>query len=139
MKFNRTASAHWEGGGEDGRGAISTQSGALSQEFYEFKTRFKDKKGTNPEELVGAAHAGCYTMQLAFFIEEEGHTAQRLDTDARVHFEDGKINQIDLSVKGKVPRMNAKEFTKIAEKAKKECPLSKLLNANISLETEFID
>ncbi|SDB36453.1 osmotically inducible protein OsmC [Flavobacteriaceae bacterium MAR_2010_188] len=139
MKFNRTASAHWEGGGEEGRGGISTQSGALNGELYEFKTRFKDKKGTNPEELVGAAHAGCYTMQLAFFIEEEGHTAQSLDTEARVHFEDGKINQIDLSVKGKVPGMNEKDFAKVAEKAKKECPLSKLLNANISLEVEFVD
>ncbi|MDX1470355.1 MAG: OsmC family protein [Flavobacteriaceae bacterium] len=139
MKFNRTASAYWEGGGKDGRGLLTTQSEVFQNQPYGFNTRFGDKKGTNPEELIGAALSGCYTMQLSFFIEEEGFEPQTLRTDSTVHFEDGKINQIDLDLKGKVPGMNEHQFKNVAERAKKECPVGKLLNANISLNAELVD
>ncbi|TDU40060.1 osmotically inducible protein OsmC [Gelidibacter sediminis] len=137
MKFNRTAKAHWEGGGKDGKGTLTTESGVLKEAPYAFKTRFEDAVGTNPEELIGAAHAGCFTMQLSFFIVEEGFTAESLDTQARVYFEDGSIPQIELDLKGKVPGMDKDKFNELATKSKENCPVSKLLNADISLKTSF--
>lgn len=137
MKFNRTASAHWEGGGKDGKGSLTTESGVLQKSPYAFKTRFEDAVGTNPEELIGAAHAGCFTMQLSFFLVEEGFTAESLDTNARVFFEDGSIPKIELELNGKVPGMEESKFKEIANKAKENCPVSKLLDAEITLKTTF--
>lgn len=137
MKFNRTAKAHWEGGGKDGKGSLSTESGVLKESPYAFKTRFEDAVGTNPEELIGAAHAGCFTMQLSFYIVEEGFTAERLDTKARVYFEDGSIPKIELDLEGKVPGMDESTFKELAKKSKENCPVSKLLNADITLKTTF--
>ena len=137
MKFNRTAKAHWAGGGKDGKGTLSTESGVLKESPYAYKTRFEDAVGTNPEELIGAAHAGCFTMQLSFFLVEEGFTAESLDTKARVFFEDGSIPKIELELKGKVPGMAESKFKEIANKAKENCPVSKLLNAEITLKTTF--
>ena len=137
MKFNRTAKAHWEGGGKDGKGTLSTESGVLKESPYAFKTRFEDAVGTNPEELIGAAHAGCFTMQLSFYLVEEGFTAESLNTQARVYFEDGSIPKIELELNGKVPGMDENKFKEIANKAKENCPVSKLLNADISLKTTF--
>ncbi|MEZ4802587.1 MAG: OsmC family protein [Gelidibacter sp.] len=138
MKFNRTASAHWEGGGKDGKGSLTTQSGIMNNSPYGFKTRFEDAKGTNPEELIGAAHAGCFTMQLSFFLVEEGFTAETLDTEAKVFFEDGSIPKITLNLKGKVPGMDEAKFTEVARRAKENCPISKLFKAEIELNTTFI-
>ncbi|RXJ51256.1 OsmC family protein [Gelidibacter gilvus] len=137
MKFNRTAKAHWEGGGKDGKGSLTTESGVLKESPYAFKTRFEDAVGTNPEELIGAAHAGCFTMQLSFYLVEEGFTAESLDTRARVFFEDGSIPKIELELKGKVPGMDESKFKELANKSKENCPVSKLLNADISLKTTF--
>ena len=137
MKFDRTAKAHWEGGGKDGKGTLTTESGVLKNSPYAFKTRFEDAVGTNPEELIGAAHAGCFTMQLSFFLVEEGFTAESLDTTAKVYFEDGNIPKIELELKGKVPGMDEGKFKEIANKAKENCPVSKLLNADITLNTTF--
>ncbi len=137
MKFNRTAKAHWEGGGKDGKGSLTTESGVLKESPYAFKTRFEDAVGTNPEELIGAAHAGCFTMQLSFYLVEEGFTAESLDTQARVFFEDGSIPKIELELKGKVPGMDESKFKELANKSKENCPVSKLLNADISLKTTF--
>lgn len=137
MKFDRTAKAHWEGGGKDGKGNLSTESGVLKNSPYAYKTRFEEAVGTNPEELIGAAHAGCFTMQLSFFIEEEGHKAECLDTTAKVYFEDGAIPKIALELSGKVPGMDEGKFKEIANKAKENCPVSKLLNADITLKTTF--
>ncbi|OBX24768.1 osmotically inducible protein OsmC [Gelidibacter algens] len=137
MKFNRTAKAHWKGGGKDGKGSLTTESGVLKESHYAFKTRFEDAVGTNPEELIGAAHAGCFTMQLSFFLVEEGFTAESLDTQARVYFEDGSIPKIELELKGKVPGMDESKFKELATKAKENCPVSKLLNADITLKTTF--
>lgn len=97
------------------------------------KTRFEDGVGTNPEELIGAAHAGCFTMQLSFLLNEKGYTATSLDTEAKVTFEDGSITQVELDLKGEVEGISEADFNAIAEKAKEICPISKLLNTAITL------
>lgn len=117
---------------------MTTESGVLKDSHYAFKTRFEEAKGTNPEELIGAAHAGCFTMQLSFFLVEEGFTAETLDTKADVFFEDGSIPKIILDLKGKVPGMDEAKFKEVAKKAKENCPVSKLLKADIDLNTTFI-
>ena len=133
MKFTRTASANWKGTGMEGKGTISTQSTVLNSAQYSFKTRFADGIGTNPEELIGAAHSGCFTMQLSFLLNEQGFTADNLDTEAKVLFEDGAVTQIDLNLKATIPGITDAVFQEIAAKAKAICPISKLLNTNIVL------
>lgn len=139
MKFTRKASAHWAGSGKEGKGNISTESGALDNVKYAFGTRFEDEeKGTNPEELIGAAHSGCYTMQLSFLLNEEDFVADTLDTNAHVTFDDGEITKIKLVTKGKVPSITKEKFEEIAQKAKEVCPLSKLMKAEITLEATLL-
>lgn len=133
MKFTRTASANWKGTGMEGKGTISTQSTVLNNAQYSFKTRFADGIGTNPEELIGAAHSGCFTMQLSFLLNEQGFTADNLDTEAKVLFEDGAITQVDLILTATVPGITDAAFQETAAKAKSICPISKLLNTNIVL------
>lgn len=137
MKFSRKASANWKGTGMEGKGSLTTQSGTLSATQYSFKTRFEEGVGTNPEELIGAAHAGCFTMQLSFLLSEAGFVHTNLDTEARVHFEDGAIPKIELKLKGEVPGISAEEFETFAKKAKEICPVSKLLKAEITLSIEL--
>lgn len=137
MKFSRKAQAQWKGSGKDGSGLLTTASGVLEHTPYSFKTRFEDVKGTNPEELIGAAHAGCFTMQLSFLLGEAGFTPNTLDTEAIVNFEDGSIVLITLRLTGDVPKITESEFKKIAEKAKEVCPVSKLLDTKIVLEVTF--
>ncbi len=137
MNFTRNAKANWKGGGKDGKGTISTESGVLDNSPYAFKTRFEDAKGTNPEELIGAAHAGCYTMQLSFLLGEAGYTPTNLDTAAEVTFKDGEITKIILNLEGEVPEVDEKEFRKIANEAKEICPVSKLLKAQIELQAKL--
>lgn len=137
MKFTRKATAVWKGSGKDGKGTLSTPSGVLDDTQYSFKTRFEDGKGTNPEELVGAAHAGCFAMQLSFLLNEADYTADTLDVTATVHFEDGEIPNVELLMKAIVPEISESEFKEIAEKAKSICPISKLLNAEVSLDMTF--
>lgn len=135
MKFTRKASAQWKGSGKDGKGNLTTGSKVLENTNYSFHTRFEDgEKGTNPEELIGAAHAGCFAMQLSFLLNEAGFTATTLDVNATVTFEDGNITQIDLNLKGDVPNIDDNKFNEIAQKAKEVCPISKLLNAKIQLK-----
>lgn len=138
MKFTRKANANWKGTGMEGTGKISTQSTTLDNAQLSFKTRFADGVGTNPEELVAAAHSGCFTMQLSFLLNEGGFTADDLNTEATVTFEDGSITLIHLDLKGKVPNISAEEFEKIANKAKEICPISKLLNTTITLSVELV-
>ena len=133
MKFTRKASATWRGTGKDGNGTISTQSTVLDNTPYSYKTRFEEGVGTNPEELIGAAHAGCFTMQLSFLLSEKNYTPTRLDTDAKVTFEDGSITSVLLDLKGDVPGISETEFQELAQKAKAICPISKLLNTHIEL------
>jgi osmotically inducible protein OsmC len=137
MNFTRNASANWQGSIQEGKGNITTGSGALDKAKYAFGTRFKDERGTNPEELIGAAHAGCYTMQLSALLGEDGYTAADLHTDAKVTFKDEEIVKVALSVTGKVANIKEDEFKKIAEKAKEVCPVSKLLDTEITLEAKL--
>ncbi|MBU3822217.1 OsmC family peroxiredoxin [Flavobacteriaceae bacterium XHP0103] len=139
MKFTRKAQAQWKGGGKDGKGTLTSNSGVLSNTPYSFHTRFEDgDKGTNPEELVGAAHAGCFAMQLSFLLVEAGFTANTLDVDATVTFQDGKVTTITLNLKGDVPNIGAEQFQEVATKAKEVCPISNLLNAEIVLNASLV-
>ncbi len=135
MKFTRKANAEWKGSGKDGKGLLTTESKILNQTPYSFHTRFEDgKKGTNPEELIGAAHAGCFAMQLSFLLNEDNFTATSLDVDATVSFEDGAITKVHLNLEGDVPEIDAEQFNQIAHKAKEVCPISKLLDTTIELK-----
>jgi len=136
--MKRHGSAAWQGGLRDGKGAISTESGALKEYPYGFGSRFEGKPGTNPEELIGAAHAGCFTMALSLILSEAKLTAERIDTTAGVTLEkvaDGfAITAVHLTLKAKVPGADQAKFEELAAKAKAGCPVSKLLNAKITLE-----
>ena len=138
MNFTRSAKAQWKGSGKDGKGTMSTESTVLQDAQYSFNTRFEDGKGTNPEELIGAAHACCFSMQLSFLLGEAGFTPTTLDVDAKVEFKDGEIVKVTLDLKGDVPNIKADEFNKIANKAKEVCPVSKLLNAKIVLNASLL-
>ena len=133
MKFTRRANANWKGTGLEGKGTISTQSTTLNEAQLSFKTRFEQGVGTNPEELIAAAHSGCFTMQLSFLLSEAGFVPEDLDTVAKVTFEDGTITLIQLELTGKVPGISAEDFQQTAQKAKEICPISKLLNTEITL------
>jgi osmotically inducible protein OsmC len=135
MKFTRKANAEWKGSGKDGHGCLTTGSKILDKTAYSFHTRFEDgEKGTNPEELIGAAHAGCFAMQLSFLLNEDNFTATSLDVDATVVFDDGAITKITLNLVGDVPEIDAEKFQQIAHKAKEVCPISKVLNTAIELK-----
>ena len=141
MKINRSGSAIWSGGLKDGRGAISTQSGALKEHPYGFASRFEGVAGTNPEELLGAAHAGCFTMALSLILGEAGLKAERMETTAKVTLEQVSggfsITAVALSLKAKVPGTDQATFNELANKAKAGCPVSKVLKADISLDVAF--
>jgi len=143
MVIQKNGSAHWTGGLKDGKGEITTESGALSAHPYGFNTRFEGVKGTNPEELIGAAHAACFTMALSKLLGEAGLTATSLDTKAVVSLDkvgDGfGITAIELNLSGTVPGTDETSFTEIANKAKEGCPVSKALSAvPISLNVRFM-
>lgn len=133
----RNATAVWNGSGKEGNGHVSTQSGVLEQTQYSFNTRFADGKGTNPEELVAAAHAGCFTMKLSFILNEAGFTADSLETRCDITFENGSITKSHLVVKGKVPGIDETKWKDAVKNAEENCPISKLLNTAISSEAEL--
>lgn len=141
MTHTSTGSATYEGLGKDGKGHVSTGSGALAAQPYGFKTRFEDEPGTNPEELIAAAHASCFTMALSFKLAEAGHSDGSVVTSAKVSLEkDGDgftVTKSALSTKGKVPGLDKAKFEELAADAKANCPISKLLKADITLETTF--
>ena len=136
--MKRTGSAVWQGGLKDGKGSISTQSGALSEYPYGFAARFEGKPGTNPEELIGAAHAGCFTMALSLILGEAGLKADRMETSADVTLDkvdDGfAITSIHLTLKAKIPGADQAKFEELAGKAKVGCPVSKVLDTKITLD-----
>ncbi len=138
MKFTRQGSAHWEGTGKEGKGTVSTQSTVLDKAQYGFKTRFEDGVGTNPEELIGAAHASCFTMKLSFVISGQGLTPGNIDTVAKITFEDGKITNSHLDVKASVEGMTEEQFQAAATEAKENCPISLLLNTNITMTATLV-
>lgn len=135
--MKRSASAVWNGGLKNGSGTVSSASGALSRIPYTFRMRFEDEQGTNPEELVAAAHAACFSMFLAMVLENAGLTAQDIQTTATVSLEQVgggfSVTSSALETSVKIPRRDEAEFQKAAETAKRECPISKLLNAKVTL------
>ena len=140
--MDRTASAVWHGGLKDGKGTISTQSGVLKDSQYSFGTRFENGIGTNPEELIAAAHAGCFTMALAFGLQAGGYTPTELTTEAAVTLEpEGqgfRISRSALTLRGQVPNLDEATFARMAGDAEKNCPVSKVLNAAITLDAKLI-
>ncbi|WHO40162.1 OsmC family protein [Sphingobium sp. AP49] len=142
MKINRTGSAAWSGGLKDGKGTISTQSGALDAYPYGFATRFEGVPGSNPEELIAAAHASCFTMALSLILGEAGLTAENMETSAVVTLEQQEggfaITASKLTLKAKIPGADDATFQELAAKAKAGCPVSKLLKADISLDAELL-
>lgn len=140
--MKRHATAVWQGNLQEGKGAIDLQSGAMKQQAYSFKARFQDeqgKSGTNPEELIAAAHAGCYAMQLSHFLAENGTPADRLEATATVELVPGKgITASALMLKADVPGITKSKFQELAEKAKRECSVSKVLaSIEVTLVTEL--
>ena len=137
MKISRNATAHWSGTGKDGKGTLSTASTVLDQTQYSFNTRFADGKGTNPEELVAAAHAGCFAMQLAFNIQEAGFAADSLDVKCVVTLEDSGITSSKLTLTASVPNLEKAKFDELVDHAEHNCPISKLFNTAISVEASL--
>ena len=134
----RKARAVWKGTGKDGTGQLTSDSGVLSATPYSFKTRFENEKGTNPEELIAAAHSGCFAMALAFQLQGAGFTPTELDVESAVSLEkdgDGfKVSKSALTLRAQVPNIDKAKFDELAKKAKEGCPISKLLNAEITLD-----
>jgi lipoyl-dependent peroxiredoxin len=137
----RKARATWRGTGKDGKGDLTTDSGVLSATPYSFKTRFENERGTNPEELIAAAHAGCFTMALAFQLQGAGFTPTELATEAAVSLDkdgDGfKISKSALTLRAQVPNIERAKFEELARAAEKNCPVSKVLNAEITMSFEL--
>jgi osmotically inducible protein OsmC len=138
--MKRFASANWKGSGKEGKGTNTTQSGVLKDTQYSFTSRFEEGIGTNPEELIAAAHAGCFTMKLSFVLGAAGFTPDNIDTKCTVNFDTaaGAITESHLEVKATVPGIDAAKFTECANEAKANCPISKLLNANITMDASLV-
>jgi osmotically inducible protein OsmC len=139
--MKRKGSAHWEGGIRDGRGTVSTDSGVLSGAQYSFSTRFEDGKGTNPEELIAAAHAGCFSMALSKQLEDAGMKAESIDTTATVALEKTDagftITKVHLDVTARIPGGDPSAFETATNNAKAGCPVSRLLNAEITMDAKL--
>ena len=131
--MKRTATAHWEGTGKEGNGHLTTQSSVLSQTQYSYLSRFESGVGTNPEELIAAAHSGCFTMKLSFNLSGAGFVPTSIETTATVTLENGAIPSIDLECTAVVPGITAEKFQELELDAKANCPISKLLNTEIRL------
>ena len=128
----RNATAVWNGSGKDGNGRLTTGSRVLNNAQYSYKTRFENGEGTNPEELIAAAHAGCFTMKLSFVLGEMGVTPERLETKCEVTFEGGAVTKSHLSVTAKIPGIDKAKFDEAVKNAEQNCPISKLLKTEIS-------
>jgi osmotically inducible protein OsmC len=139
--MERNVNAIWNGDGIDGNGFLTAQSGAFNKMPYSFKTRFENDNGdlgTNPEELVASALAGCFNMKLAFVLNEANFNPAELNTNATLTFIDGSVISIELILKGKVPNLNEEKFIELAEEAKKNCPISGVLNCEIILNASLV-
>jgi len=141
--MKKSGTAVWRGGIKDGKGAVSTESGALKDYPYGFSSRFEGKPGTNPEELIGAAHAGCFTMALSLILGEAKFVAEQMDTRAEVtldKIDDGfAITSVHLTLSAKIPGIDQGKFAELADKAKSGCPVSKLMKVAITLDAALID
>ncbi|GFM88374.1 peroxiredoxin [Pseudomonas cichorii] len=142
MSIVKKASAHWEGDLKSGIGSISTETGVLREAPYGFKARFEGGKGTNPEELIGAAHAGCFSMALSMILGNAGFTAESIDTQAEVTLDQDSggfsITAVHLVLKAKVPGASQQQFDDLTRQAKEGCPVSKVLNAKITLDATLL-
>ncbi|MBY0535167.1 MAG: OsmC family protein [Chitinophagaceae bacterium] len=136
--MKRSATAIWKGAGKDGKGHLTTQSKVMDGQAYDFKSRFEDGTYTNPEELIAAAHAGCFAMKLSFVLGAAGFTADELDATATVTLDNGAVTSSALVLKAKIPGIDEAKFQECAADAKANCPISKLLNAEISLDASLI-
>ena len=132
--MKRKATAVWKGSGKEGKGHLTTQSSILDKTQYSYSSRFEQGTGTNPEELIAAAHAGCFAMKLSFVLGEAGSNPDELNVECTVTLGDGVITESHLILKGKVPGISKEKFQECAEEAKKSCPISKSLNTKITLE-----
>lgn len=129
-----SATANWKGSGKEGSGSLSTGKGALKNVAYDYKSRFEDGQYTNPEELIAAAHSGCFSMKLSFVLGAAGFTPSNIDTKCTVTLDNGAVTASHLEVKATVPGIDAGKFAECAAEAKANCPISKLLNANITMD-----
>ncbi len=136
--MKRSATAIWNGSGKEGSGNLATQSGVLKNTAYDFKSRFEDGTSTNPEELVAAAHAGCFSMKLSFVLGAAGFTAESINTQCTITLESGTITESQLETNAVVPGIDAEKFAACALEAKENCPISKLLNTKISLQASLV-
>lgn len=136
--MKRTAKAHWEGNLKEGKGHLTTQSTILNKTNYSFKTRFEGEPGTNPEELLAAAHAGCFTMAVSAALSQKGLTPNNLDTEATLSMEGLTVTGIHLSIKGSVNGINSEEFMAITKDAEKNCIISKVLSVPITSEAQLL-
>src|SRR5258708_35984410 len=136
--MKRNATANWKGGGKDGKGTLTTQSTVLNNTQYSFNSRFADGVGTNPEELIAAAHAGCFTMKLSFSFGEAGFTPEEITTSCTITLGDGAITESRLVVKARVRGISKEKFDACTADAKANCPISKLLNTTITMETTLV-
>ena len=134
--MKRTTTAVCNASGKEGKGQLTTQSTTLNNTQYSYKSRFEEGVGTNPEELIAAAHAGCFTMKLSFVLGAAGFTPESLETTSTVSLDDGTVTSSKLVLKAKVPGITPEKFKEAAEEAKMTCPISKLLKAEISLEPQ---
>tara|TARA_R110000868_G_scaffold291085_5_gene551449 strand:+ start:243 stop:656 length:414 start_codon:yes stop_codon:yes gene_type:complete len=132
--MKRKAEAVWTGTGKDGKGHLSSQSKVLNKTQYSFSSRFENGIGTNPEELIAAAHAGCFTMKLAFNLQAKNYIPESLNTSCEITLEDGAVTSSHLVLKAKVNGVNNKEFTELVKDAELNCPISKLLDTKITVE-----
>ena len=132
--MKRFANAKWQGTGKEGKGNLSTQSTVLNDTAYSFSSRFEEGIGTNPEELIAAAHSGCFTMKLSFVLNAAGFTAESIETRCDITLTDGSITTSSLTTKAVVPGISAEQFAVAAADAKANCPVSKLLNCDITLD-----
>jgi osmotically inducible protein OsmC len=136
--MKRTATAVWNGSGKDGKGQLTTQSTTLKNTQYSYKSRFEEGVGTNPEELIAAAHAGCFAMKLSFVLGGAGFTPDSLEVTSTVTLEEGVIKSSHLELKAKVPGISAEKFKESADDAKANCPVSKALNMEITLDAKLV-
>jgi len=135
MPIKRKATAVWNGPGKTGNGSVSTQSGILNKTSYSYLSRFESGTGTNPEELVAAAHAGCFSMKLAFNLQGAGFTPTEIKTECEIVLEEGTITASNLTLEATVPNITKEKFEELAKDAEQNCPISKLLKTNINLQS----
>ncbi len=137
MQIKRKSTAVWTGTGKEGNGSITSQSGVLNQTQYGFQSRFAEGIGTNPEELIASAHAGCFAMKLAFNLQAAGFTPEELKTDCEIVLQDGSVIESNLTLNAKIDGISSEKFEELVKDAEANCPISKLLNCKISVTSKL--